>query len=241
MHRANTPPTARNHRHKTVAHARRALAVFGFIAVAVAVLGAWLSPSDEPAVVDATDNRAVVASTDADGDKPTIDQTLSVPARVIDQAALEAKRAAAEEARKAAEAQRKAEAEAKRRAELKAQREAEQRAEAAAEAQRSLERAREDPQSAARTLMADYGWGEDEFSCLDSLWTKESNWQYDAENPSSGAYGIPQSLPAEKMAEFGSDYLTNPVTQIKWGLSYINDVYGTPCSAWSHSQATNWY
>lgn len=220
---------------KTVARARRALVTFGFIAVAIAGLGVWLSPSDEPTVVDAVDNRSLAVAADAaDGRRPSKDEVISVPATVIDQAALKAKRAAAEAARKAHE-------EAERQAKLKAQREAEQRAAAAAEAERSLERAQEDPKSAARTLMADYGWGDDQFSCLDSLWTKESNWQYNAQNPSSGAYGIPQSLPAEKMAEFGSDYLTNPVTQIKWGLSYINDVYGTPCSAWSHSQATNWY
>lgn len=85
-----------------------------------------------------------------------------------------------------------------------------------------------------------YGWGEDQFSCLESLWTKESNWNYQAYNP-SGATGIPQALPGGKMASAGADWQTNASTQIAWGLGYIADVYGTPCGAWSHSQATDWY
>lgn len=82
--------------------------------------------------------------------------------------------------------------------------------------------------------------GATQFACLDSLWTKESGWRVDAYNP-SGAYGIPQSLPASKMASFGADYLTNPITQINWGLSYISAVYQNPCNAWAHSVALNWY
>ena len=73
------------------------------------------------------------------------------------------------------------------------------------------------------------------------LWQKESNWRYTARNPSSGAYGIPQSLPGSKMASAGADWQTNPATQIKWGLGYIAARYGTPCSAWAHSQQVNWY
>ncbi|KGM13961.1 aggregation-promoting factor C-terminal-like domain-containing protein [Cellulomonas bogoriensis] len=85
------------------------------------------------------------------------------------------------------------------------------------------------------------GWDEAQFACLDSLWTKESNWRVTAENPSSGAYGIPQSLPGSKMASAGSDWRTNPRTQITWGLGYIANRYGNPCGAWAHSQARNWY
>lgn len=98
-----------------------------------------------------------------------------------------------------------------------------------------------DPRALGRELAAARGWGADQFSCLDALWTKESNWNPLAKNPSSGAYGIPQSLPASKMATVGADYLTNPATQITWGLNYIGGRYGTPCAAWSHSQAVNWY
>lgn len=86
-----------------------------------------------------------------------------------------------------------------------------------------------------------YGWGDDQFSCLVSLWQKESGWNYQAENASSGAAGIPQSLPGSKMASAGSDWATNATTQVTWGLDYIKRGYGTPCAAWSHSQSVNWY
>uniref|UniRef100_UPI003F4C593F aggregation-promoting factor C-terminal-like domain-containing protein n=1 Tax=Nocardioides sp. SYSU DS0651 TaxID=3415955 RepID=UPI003F4C593F len=98
-----------------------------------------------------------------------------------------------------------------------------------------------DPRDIARALLPDYGWGSEQFGCLDSLWTKESNWRWNADNPTSSAYGIPQSLPGSKMASAGADWATNPATQIKWGLGYIQDRYGSPCSAWGHSQAVNWY
>jgi hypothetical protein len=98
-----------------------------------------------------------------------------------------------------------------------------------------------DPQDIAILMMADYGWGMDEFSCLDDLYVSESDWDHTATNPSSGAYGIPQALPAEKMASAGSDWRTNPATQIEWGLDYIRSSYGTPCSAWSFKAANNWY
>lgn len=113
---------------------------------------------------------------------------------------------------------------------------------AAAEAEERLENAIDDPKAVAADIAAaQYGWGSDQMACLDSLWTKESNWDYQAQNPSSGAYGIPQALPGDKMASAGDDWATNPVTQIEWGLQYIADVYGSPCNAWGHSQATGWY
>ena len=90
-------------------------------------------------------------------------------------------------------------------------------------------------------LMLNAGFGLDQFPCLDKLWKKESGWNYKATNPSSGAYGIPQSLPGSKMASEGSDWRTNPATQIKWGLGYIEGRYNTPCGAWSHSQNVGWY
>ncbi|WP_449701800.1 aggregation-promoting factor C-terminal-like domain-containing protein [Actinomadura algeriensis] len=79
------------------------------------------------------------------------------------------------------------------------------------------------------------------WSALESLWTKESGWNERAQNPSSGAYGIPQSLPGTKMASAGSDWQTNAATQIAWGLNYIDARYGTPCEAWGHSQSVGWY
>jgi hypothetical protein len=90
-------------------------------------------------------------------------------------------------------------------------------------------------------LMLDAGFGIDQFPCLDKLFTKESGWNYRATNPSTGAYGIPQALPGSKMATAGDDWMTNPATQIKWGLSYIDGRYGNPCTAWAHSQDTGWY
>lgn len=89
----------------------------------------------------------------------------------------------------------------------------------------------------ARELLAKRGWGSSaQFSCLEQMWTRESGWQTDAANP-SGAYGIPQALPGSKMAAAGSDWQTNPRTQIAWGLSYIAERYGTPCDAWGYWQA----
>ena len=101
-----------------------------------------------------------------------------------------------------------------------------------------------DPESAkaiARSMMAGHGWGDSEFSCLENLWTRESSWNYQAENASSGAYGIPQALPGTKMSEVADDWATNPTTQITWGLNYISGRYGTPCSAWAHSESVGWY
>lgn len=96
-------------------------------------------------------------------------------------------------------------------------------------------------QAIARGMLASRGWGEDQFSCLVSLWHKESGWNAQAMNRSSGAYGIPQALPGSKMASAGADWQTNAATQISWGFGYIAGRYGTPCSAWSHSQSVGWY
>jgi hypothetical protein len=85
------------------------------------------------------------------------------------------------------------------------------------------------------------GFGLDQMPCLDKLWTKESGWNHKALNKSSGAYGIPQSLPGDKMATVAADWETNPATQIKWGLSYIKKRYGSPCVAWQHSIDKGWY
>jgi hypothetical protein len=104
-----------------------------------------------------------------------------------------------------------------------------------------LDRAQSDPKAVGHLLAADRGWDGEQYSCLDSLWSKESGWRWNADNASSDAYGIPQALPGSRMASFGSDWASNPVTQIKWGLQYISARYGTPCSAWAHSRAVNWY
>jgi hypothetical protein len=90
------------------------------------------------------------------------------------------------------------------------------------------------------TLMLQGGYGLDQAPCLIKLWNRESGWRVNASNP-SGAFGIPQAVPGSKMASFGADWRTNPVTQIKWGLSYIKGRYKTPCGAWQHSEDTGWY
>lgn len=86
-----------------------------------------------------------------------------------------------------------------------------------------------------------YKWSENDFNCLILLWNRESGWNPNAHNSSSGAHGIAQALPASKMASEGSDYLTNYQTQIKWGLKYIKNRYGSPSKAWSHFLSKNWY
>jgi len=135
---------------------------------------------------------------------------------------------------------------------MKAKNAALRRYEALAKADRSVqeERASRDaerkkyegtPKEVAMNLLPDHGWSQSQFSCLEKLWNKESRWKVNADNPSSTAYGIPQALPGNRMAAYGKDWRTNPVTQIKWGLDYIEATYGSPCSAWGHSQARGWY
>lgn len=96
-------------------------------------------------------------------------------------------------------------------------------------------------QALGHQMMLDFGYGEDQWPCLYNLWMRESGWRTTAGNVSSGAYGIPQALPASKMAVYGADYLTNASVQITWGLNYIKGRYSTPCGAWDSFQAKGWY
>lgn len=164
--------------------------------------------------------------------KETSTRTEAVRGQIAEFDRVAAEKAAAEAAAKAA-----AEAEAAARAKAEA-------AERAATATPSVPSAPANPsgaQAIARDLMASmYGWGEDQFGCLVSLWNKESGWRVNAANP-SGAYGIPQALPGSKMSSAGADWATNPETQIRWGLGYISGRYGTPCSAWNTSESQGWY
>jgi hypothetical protein len=96
-------------------------------------------------------------------------------------------------------------------------------------------------QSIAYHMLSQFGWNpQTYFSCLNNIWTRESGWLWNAQN-ASGAYGIPQALPASKMATAGPDWQTNPATQIKWGLTYIQSTYGDPCSAWGFWQGHSYY
>jgi hypothetical protein len=97
------------------------------------------------------------------------------------------------------------------------------------------------PQQIADGMLGQFGWSSSQFSCLDPLWTQESGWNVSASNPGSGAYGIPQALPGSKMASAGADWETDAVTQIRWGLEYIQSTYGSPCGAWAHEEADGWY
>ena len=94
----------------------------------------------------------------------------------------------------------------------------------------------------AKALMnVKYSWGEKQFTCLNNLWNKESHWNYKAHNYRSGAHGIAQALPATKMAVISDDWRTNPVTQIQWGLHYINVRYDNPCNAWAKYKRSRFY
>ncbi|HCE59992.1 MAG TPA: hypothetical protein DER11_00835 [Janibacter terrae] len=150
----------------------------------------------------------------------------------------EVERAKKAEAKKKAEARRKAEAAKKKRAEEKAKPVSEREFTDA-----EIAIIQKDPAPYAKEMLPEFGWGEGEWSCLISLWNGESDWDYKATNPSSGAYGIPQSLPADKMATSGEDWRTNPITQMHWGMDYIKQSYGTPCGAKAFWDSNNphWY
>ncbi|MFD5103380.1 aggregation-promoting factor C-terminal-like domain-containing protein [Streptomyces albidochromogenes] len=146
------------------------------------------------------------------------------------------KEAAEAKAEAAAEAKAKAEAEAKEREEEKqaaASRSATREASSFA-AKGSYTVA--EVQAMARQMVPG-----DQFQCFSNIVNHESTWNYQAQNPSSGAYGLVQALPGSKMSSAGADWQTNPATQIKWGLNYMDERYGSPCGAWSFWQANHWY
>ncbi|HEX3516012.1 MAG TPA: lytic transglycosylase domain-containing protein [Trebonia sp.] len=97
-------------------------------------------------------------------------------------------------------------------------------------------------QATAKAMLASFGFSETtQWPCLYDIWEQESTWNVYASNPVSGAYGIPQALPADKMASVGADWQTDATTQIKWGLGYIKSVYGTPCAAWQNEVDYGYY
>jgi hypothetical protein len=159
-----------------------------------------------------------------------------------------AKKDAEEAARKQAAESAVAKQKAAEKAAAKAEKEAKERAEAKAAASRSADR---DPSSfpvqssytvAQVQAMARQMVPSDQFQCFSNIVDHESSWNYHAVNASSGAYGLFQALPGSKMSSVGSDWQSNPATQIKWGLNYMNSSrYGSPCAAWSFWQANHWY
>jgi hypothetical protein len=98
-----------------------------------------------------------------------------------------------------------------------------------------------DPRTLAKALMPLYGLSSSQFSCVDNIWEHESRWNVHADNPYSSAYGIPQALPGSKMSSAGPDWQNSAETQIRWGLGYIRDRYGSACAAWSYKQSHGWY
>ena len=234
-------------------------------ALAVAMLG---SVGATVALGDPSHDATAQAVAETTSSAPAVDAVTADTTRLADDrretnvsrsASREQDRLSTAAAKKKAEAQKaaKAKAEAKKKAEAKRKAAADKKA--AAERKREEEQAKPvsereftddeiaviqaDPAPYGKELAAEYGWGDDQWSCLVSLWIGESNWDYSATNSSSGAYGIPQSLPASKMASAGPDWKTNPVTQMEWGMDYIKTSYGDPCGAkafWD-SNDPHWY
>ena len=154
----------------------------------------------------------------------------------------EEKRIAEEKAKAEAEQKAKEEAEAKKKAEELRIAQSKQVTSRGGTSVRAATGTKAEYQAYAKNLCINtYGWTENDFNCLVKLWERESNWNPNAHNKSSGAHGIPQGLPASKMASEGDDYYTNGKTQIRWGLKYIKNRYGTPSNAWAHSQQKGWY
>ena len=154
----------------------------------------------------------------------------------------EEKRIAEEKAKAEAEQKAKEEAEAKKKAEELRIAQSKQVTSRGGTSVRTATGTKAEYQAYAKNLCINtYGWTENDFNCLVKLWERESNWNPNAHNKSSGAHGICQALPASKMASEGSDYMTNYKTQIRWGLKYIKNRYGTPANSWAHSQQKGWY
>ncbi|MEV7997209.1 transglycosylase SLT domain-containing protein [Streptomyces sp. NPDC086077] len=200
----------------------------------------------------AQSNDAEAAATDLTllADIPAGQQAQVQTASLTQQADVQAIAADASAKKEAEEAARKAAAEtaiAKKEAAEKAAQEAKEREEAEEAASRSAAR-----EATSFAVQSSYSISEiqsmaaamvpgDQFQCFSNIVDHESDWNYQAVNPSSGAYGLFQALPGSKMSSVGSDWQTNPATQIKWGLNYMNDRYGSPCGAWSFWQANHWY
>jgi hypothetical protein len=210
------------------------VAVAGTTAVATIAVASGVAAAAPNAPVGKAAPSRPAAATAANVD----DVTRQLARMKIHLAVLEQHRLAAEARRAAARREARRRAAARRAAELAAARKAQQPAGNSASAPAAPSGS---PQQIAAAMLGSFGWPSGEFGCLQSLWNAESGWNPSASNPISGAYGIPQALPGSKMASAGPDWQTNPATQIKWGLGYIQSIYGTPCSAWSFWQAHGWY
>lgn len=219
-------------RHGRLSRLHKISAATGAAAVGVTAIAFTVVPGQKSSgSVTAESEMAaqpVALQTAADGpaeQKASIDAQTSA---ADDRARAEAKA----EARKKAEAR----AEARQKAEAKAERERERKLAASRAAERKKAAPSGSPKQIARQIIGN----ERQFQCFSNIVEKESGWDVHAQNP-SGAYGLVQALPGSKMASAGPDWRNNAATQIKWGVGYMKDRYGSPCGAWSFWQANNWY
>ncbi|NLU66628.1 transglycosylase SLT domain-containing protein [Streptomyces sp. HNM0574] len=224
-------------------------------ATAVTTVGAvvGVASGSQQGQATSTDVEATAADATLLADIPAGQQTEVQTASLTQQADTASTAADAEARKSAEEAARKQAAEdaaAKKEAaeQAAAEKAAKEREEAEAAASRSEERGalgdlvQQSSYSVSDVkAMAQQIVGGGQFQCFSEIVERESGWNYQASNPSSGAYGLVQALPGTKMASAGADWKTNPATQIKWGLNYMNDRYGSPCGAWDFWQANNWY
>ena len=229
------------------------LATAGTLTVATAISLAATLPagsSPVPASADAAytatigQQAAVQSASDGVGQAVMFARMRSIQGERQQQLAAERASAAKAAARKAAAAK----AAAAKAAALKSAEQAAAARKAAAKpaqraqsAQRAAVTPSGSPEQIAQQMLSQFGWSSSQFSCLQPLWEHESGWSMTAQNPTSGAYGIPQSLPAAQMSSAGADWQTSAATQIRWGLTYIQGRYGSPCGAWAHEESDNWY
>ncbi len=231
-----------------LSHARRNSLITGVatLVVASAATAALALPESGTAVAEAP--VAAVAGTAGD---------ISADAQAAARAQAEADaKAQADAQAAAAQAQAEADAAAQAQAQASAQAQAEADAQAAAKAQADAKAksdaaaSRSQERSALNSKPVYSGSPREiaaqivpagQLQCFSNIVSRESSWNITATNASSGAYGLVQALPGSKMASAGSDWRTNPATQIKWGLDYMNSRYGSPCGAWAFWQSHHWY
>ncbi|MFE2532322.1 lytic transglycosylase domain-containing protein [Streptomyces sp. NPDC059371] len=219
-------------------------------ATAVTAVGSVVGVASGSVAQPSNDAEATASDSTLLADIPAGQQAQVQTASLTQQAdaqAIAADASAKKDAEAAARKQAADDAVAKQKAAAKAEKDAKERKEAEEAASRSATRdassfsVKSSYTVAQIQAMAAQMVPSGQFQCFSNIVNHESSWNYHAVNASSGAYGLFQALPAGKYASAGSDWQTNPATQIKWGLSYMNGRYGSPCEAWSFWQANSWY
>jgi phage protein D len=222
-------------------HARRNSLITGVTTIAVASVATLaLALPQETGTAEAA---TPVGTTSADG-RPVAPTAAADQAQAEAEAQAQAQADADADAAAAAAAAAQAQADADAQAQAQAQADAKAKADAAAAASRAQQRPALNstgaltgtPQQIAAQIVP-----AGQLQCFKNIVQRESTWKVTATNPSSGAYGLVQALPGSKMASAGADWRTNPATQLKWGLNYMNSRYGSPCGAWAFWQAHHWY